>query len=726
MKYKYICASAGTRKLKNMSVSLANWSNEEDADALASDSEYSDATSTVSDDEKYVFLDELTRLEETKDKKKVSDEYLCHQNNYLSYINHLLSDSNEEFKPDDCSPFVVVDEDKILTLEEQESLLAEGRLQYAINNDLPWEKKLSELDAYMKSTNKPKIKYVSEMLKKFKNENVERTLPRMNSWQNILNTCGEIWSSGKNEAVTLPSEIMAPLKIMLGQWDKKEAMKEASANVQLEVLVSEITESSEPNVDKHEEVVKLYKKSSANEELLHKALQKADTNLNLMKLEDVERLSAAYFTITTEKTENTKLIRKIHSELLKRNGGPTRVVVRFRSDDTTDEKINSLGLTKLDFMQEELPEASCNFGRCGVRGTVLYTDKDGIETIGTKYRYNDVRKTSEGQIPFTLLQAGLIDNNTPGAIFEVFKPEASQQEIYRYFDHFLLNATDEKSVCLAFYGGSGSGKTYTAIGDEHQIYPGVVPRLINRLNSNTDNRISIRCVEILGNKDLKSRDTIVLRSLPTRKEFKIETLYKDTNEKWQNIDAYEANNVDEALSFFKKCQAARLTANNGIHENSSRGHMIFQITVTRNEKESYVYVCDLAGKENISDYTKDLAVNKKGMLDAQSKLINDSLDGFIREYRNKKKTKTFTGPKSLDTTSSLVLVLKPVFANKKACLALMVCLYPVLVQGPAALLSSSNTLVEEKQEQDRRKIHSVGGIFSRIKANDYVLRSLTS
>ena len=721
-----------------MSVSLANWNGQDSA----SDSEYDDAQNLD-----LLFLDKLTRLENDVIKRKVSKEYLCHQSNYLSYVDHLLSGSDDNnFAPRSCESDSESDDCDENT---KESLLAEGKIAYLIqrqNNLSPWEEKLSELEKYLNNSDNPnRVLYVSQMLDAFDAESVQQTLVIMQYWKNIstLFENKEIGSFALDDTDFITTTVER-LDTLLSGWDAKAAEESAGTLQKIKVLVNNINYSAELTFKLHEELINLNLTIIPDQGSLEAGLQNVIKFLPSMQESELKQIIRIYFTIANDlDSTNAGLFKEIQSEFMRIGGGKTRVIVRFRNDDTEEEEFK--GVTQMDFMPKNEEPPTCDESDCYVRGTAIYkkfvNKRRPIDTIGSKYRYQG--DTHE----WTELEVGLKPPDKKGNVkardvHKIFKPETTQENVYAYVENFLLSATNGNSICLAFYGGSGSGKTHTAMGNEKDKTPtgaGVIPRLLESLLSKTknDRKISIRCVEIIGVTGPANGSKVQVNVYPEpeteqkitlldKQLYKPRTTSENHSDTWQ-FDGVNPENTTDALQFFEKCvYDKRKVDNNGVHERSSRGHMFFQITVTQGGKESYVYVCDLAGSESIKQYANGLNdIKKTKELLKQSDMINDSLFKFIKLYKQKEQSdKPLTDlPKVVDFSSAIYWVLEPIFTNIDASLALIVCLYPILVKGPGEILVQSNKL-SGKKEEIRKNLHKVGGIMQRIKMNHFILQSL--
>jgi hypothetical protein len=113
------------------------------------------------------------------------------------------------------------------------------------------------------------------------------------------------------------------------------------------------------------------------------------------------------------------------------------------------------------------------------------------------------------------------DGRSQQNIFEKVIFKETQAEVYKLVEPFLMSALNGKNIGLFMYGGTQSGKTYTAFGEGDGDFKGIVSRMIEAIegrkfqqevadnifhnqNNGNDNPhkenlgVSVRCFEIYG------------------------------------------------------------------------------------------------------------------------------------------------------------------------------------------------------------------------------------
>lgn len=243
----------------------------------------------------------------------------------------------------------------------------------------------------------------------------------------------------------------------------------------------------------------------------------------------------------------------------------------------------------------------------------------------------------------------------------VFGDDVMQREVYS--SSIESSIDNDENITLLMYGTSGSGKTYTLMGDADQ--PGIIPRAIEHIFTRYGG--SIKTVPhfrpVGGTHNVLSDDEIDTELLRRKLYFasnsgsifsgdkeKIQSehnfikldasktsvyvwisffeIYNEnlndllemppTNQKKRdglkmisnsgktfvkNLTSIFALNSDEATQLLTMGLNSRLNASTGINQSSSRSHCVFQIDVIKYEKKNIIHnsyrFCDLAGSERV-------------------------------------------------------------------------------------------------------------------------------
>ncbi|EFA11147.1 Kinesin-like protein KIF11-B [Tribolium castaneum] len=197
----------------------------------------------------------------------------------------------------------------------------------------------------------------------------------------------------------------------------------------------------------------------------------------------------------------------------------------------------------------------------------------------------------------------------------VFKSGASQAEVYDVVVRPLVDSMLSGCTCTVFaYGPTGTGKTYTMIGDSvrptldflNDPSVGMVPRaaadIFNRLSQlGVQFNVTVSFVEIYNEevRDLLISDTCNLR------------IYDDPDNKGatciKGVSEVPVKNCTELFELLMIGASDRHMASTNLNRQSSRSHTIFTIVATIRElsngvetiKTGKINLIDLAGSENI-------------------------------------------------------------------------------------------------------------------------------
>ena len=233
---------------------------------------------------------------------------------------------------------------------------------------------------------------------------------------------------------------------------------------------------------------------------------------------------------------------------------------------------------------------------------------------GDKYINNEknliITKTKEKQYAFDF----------------AFDEETTQEDIYHFTTEMLINNVMEGFNATVFaYGATGSGKTYTMVGDDKN--PGIMIRaisdLFNALNQVNDIKynVSISYIEIY-NEQLK--DLLDINNINNNNKNNIKDNKKEINKIDIRTDPQKgnfiygvtlhqvicANDAFKLLVYGNKNRTEGITEHN---ENSSRSHGILQINIESQDSNlslinkfafgKFILV-DLAGSEKVSATSK--------------------------------------------------------------------------------------------------------------------------
>eukprot|EP00076_Gallus_gallus_P027298 XP_015150505.2 carboxy-terminal kinesin 2-like [Gallus gallus] len=193
----------------------------------------------------------------------------------------------------------------------------------------------------------------------------------------------------------------------------------------------------------------------------------------------------------------------------------------------------------------------------------------------------------------------------------VFRPSASQEEVFEEISLLVQSALDGYHVCIFAYGQTGSGKTYTMEGPD-ALDPerrGMIPRAVRQVFQGAQElaekgwqyRFSASFLEIY-NESLRD----LLGARPECGELEIRRVSSASEELHvPNLRRVPVASEDEVLQLLQTATANRSVARTALNDHSSRSHSIFQLRIdgTNTARElrcsSVLSLVDLAGSERL-------------------------------------------------------------------------------------------------------------------------------
>ncbi|XP_040504522.1 kinesin-like protein KIFC1 isoform X1 [Gallus gallus] len=193
----------------------------------------------------------------------------------------------------------------------------------------------------------------------------------------------------------------------------------------------------------------------------------------------------------------------------------------------------------------------------------------------------------------------------------VFRPSASQEEVFEEISLLVQSALDGYHVCIFAYGQTGSGKTYTMEGPD-ALDPerrGMIPRAVRQVFQGAQElaekgwqyRFSASFLEIY-NESLRD----LLGARPECGELEIRRVSSASEELHvPNLRRIPVASEDEVLQLLQTATANRSVARTALNDHSSRSHSIFQLRIdgTNAARElrcsSVLSLVDLAGSERL-------------------------------------------------------------------------------------------------------------------------------
>jgi hypothetical protein len=210
---------------------------------------------------------------------------------------------------------------------------------------------------------------------------------------------------------------------------------------------------------------------------------------------------------------------------------------------------------------------------------------------------SNTRLTNDGKLLFTKIEKDLEGKEKYSSklykLDHFYNENDSNEHIYKNEVNELLN----DSFCLFLYGHTGSGKTYTLLGNNKSN--GIIQLLLKKINY--DCHIEVMELRPTGCYDLKTN--------------KIVTLFENNNKiKLDNLSKTSINNSYDFNNILSIINNYRVKGSSKHNSSSSRTHLLINI-YHNNFKYTLI---DLAGNERDP-------IMKKGILYSDTNYINTSL-----------------------------------------------------------------------------------------------------
>ncbi|KAI2664762.1 Kinesin-like protein KIN-14E [Labeo rohita] len=230
---------------------------------------------------------------------------------------------------------------------------------------------------------------------------------------------------------------------------------------------------------------------------------------------------------------------------------------------------------------------------------------------------------------------------------KIFNPECTQEEVFT--ESSGQCAIDGFNVCIFAYGHTGSGKTFTMVGDRDRRNPGIIPRTFTKIfeiihdnESKFEFKVSAYMLELYND---RLQDLFVSPAEAFSKRIEIKRDRKGLVFA-QGAETKEAASAGELFALFEQGCANRHIA----ATKSSRSHLIIGIMIeSRNLTNGSVSfgklsLVDLAGSERASKTgAKDDQLKEANSINKSLSALGDVISALSMEqphvpYRNNKLT----------------------------------------------------------------------------------------
>ncbi|XP_067295928.1 uncharacterized protein [Pseudorasbora parva] len=236
---------------------------------------------------------------------------------------------------------------------------------------------------------------------------------------------------------------------------------------------------------------------------------------------------------------------------------------------------------------------------------------------------------------------------------KIFNTECTQEEVFMESSGLIQCAIDGFNVCIFAYGHTGSGKTFTMVGDRDRRNPGIIPRTFTKIfeiiqdnESKFEFKVSAYMLELYND---RLQDLFVSPAEAFNKRIEIKRDRKGLVFA-QGAETKEAASAGELFALFEQGCANRHIAATKMNVESSRSHLIIGIMIeSRNLTNGSVSfgklsLVDLAGSERAAKTgAKDDQLKEANAINKSLSALGDVISALSMEqphvpYRNNKLT----------------------------------------------------------------------------------------
>ncbi|CAN0920524.1 Kinesin-like protein KIN-14U [Linum grandiflorum] len=211
---------------------------------------------------------------------------------------------------------------------------------------------------------------------------------------------------------------------------------------------------------------------------------------------------------------------------------------------------------------------------------------------------------------------------------KVFHQSANQDDVFVEVEPVLKSALDGHNACILAYGQTGTGKTFTMDGLNHQ--PGIIPRALEVLfreasfNKSSSVTFSMSMLEVY----MGSLKDLLAPKASARCNLNIQTDPKGMVD-IEGLTEVPLPNIAKAKWWYSKGRRCRSTSCTNVNETSSRSHWwvfpmcsLMKITISRDGEASKLWLVDLGGSERL------LKTGATGLTLDEGRAINLSLSAL--------------------------------------------------------------------------------------------------
>ncbi|XP_034451449.1 kinesin-like protein KIN-14E [Hippoglossus hippoglossus] len=270
---------------------------------------------------------------------------------------------------------------------------------------------------------------------------------------------------------------------------------------------------------------------------------------------------------------------------------------------------------------------------------------------------------------------------------KVFCAETSQEDLFHDTNRLIQSAIDGYNVCIFAYGQTGTGKTFTMVGDKEQKNPGILPRsfhamfdIIRENSTKFDYKVSAYMLELYNDRlqdlfvSLAGEAHAQPQSHGQARRVEIKRNRKGVVFA-QGAETKEASSAQELYALFQQACANRHISATKMNVESSRSHLIVGIMVeSRNLTNGSVStgklsLVDLAGSERAAKTgAKDHQLKEANSINKSLSALGDVISALSAElphvpYRNSKLTQVMQDSLGGNAKTLMIVNISPSECN---------------------------------------------------------------
>jgi len=219
------------------------------------------------------------------------------------------------------------------------------------------------------------------------------------------------------------------------------------------------------------------------------------------------------------------------------------------------------------------------------------------------------------------LDYNLLDfNATPYEFDRIFNPDSDQDDLFYEAEPAVKSLFNGSKVCIFAYGETGSGKTYTMMGNSSR--PGIIKRSFQSIFANIKSDADIQTTVIVSMLEIYNEK---ITDLLSEESENLERNVGKGGVYVENLSEWNAFSYKEVEALFMKAEQRRNLSSDDVHDRSSRSHFVTLVRVDTENLQTgqvvsgFLYLIDLAGSE------KARATSVSGQKLREGQSINNSL-----------------------------------------------------------------------------------------------------